>query len=232
MITDVTQDRQAAKGPWQEGPYGGRERSGSFSTLGDQVSKLYDLIAGYHATHLLEIARQLGVREALAKNPGLDSEELAARLDTRPTSTGSGPGRPSRTRTMTRPSCTRWEGLKTLPLIFLDFVLPRMPELAARLDEGRRVRTFAAVARALEARRLLPDLRRGLSGRPTRRCGPCRPASPRWPSGTKSPWGHAVEFPSTLHTLCQQAGLHVVEETSFSRFNIILAAKRSVSEGQ
>jgi hypothetical protein len=30
-------------------------------TLADQVSKLYDLIAGYHATHLLEIARELGV---------------------------------------------------------------------------------------------------------------------------------------------------------------------------
>ena len=53
-------------------------------TLADQVSKLYDLIAGYHATHLLEIARELGVWEALARSPGLSSEELAGRLDTHP----------------------------------------------------------------------------------------------------------------------------------------------------
>src|SRR6266576_191218 len=36
-------------------------------TLADQVSKLYELVAGYHATHLLEIARELGVWDALAK---------------------------------------------------------------------------------------------------------------------------------------------------------------------
>ena len=29
-------------------------------TLADQVSRLYDLVAGYHATHLVEIARELG----------------------------------------------------------------------------------------------------------------------------------------------------------------------------
>ena len=28
-------------------------------TLADQVSRLYDLVAGYHATHLIEIAREL-----------------------------------------------------------------------------------------------------------------------------------------------------------------------------
>jgi SAM-dependent methyltransferase len=49
-------------------------------TLADQVSKLYDLIAGYHATHLLEIARQLGVWEALTGRPGTTSADLAGRL--------------------------------------------------------------------------------------------------------------------------------------------------------
>ena len=53
-------------------------------TLADQVSRLYDLIAGYHATHLLEIARELGVWEALVRHPGLSSEGLAAELGTDP----------------------------------------------------------------------------------------------------------------------------------------------------
>ena len=53
-------------------------------TLADQVSRLYDLVAGYHATHMLEIARELGIWEALAKDPGLASGELAKRLGTDP----------------------------------------------------------------------------------------------------------------------------------------------------
>jgi hypothetical protein len=36
-------------------------------TMADQVSRLYELIAGYHATNLLEVARELGVWEALAR---------------------------------------------------------------------------------------------------------------------------------------------------------------------
>jgi hypothetical protein len=56
-------------------------------TPADQVSRLYDLIAGYHATHLIEIARELGVWEALAGRPGLTSEGLAAELATDPFST-------------------------------------------------------------------------------------------------------------------------------------------------
>ena len=51
-------------------------------TLADQVSKLYELVAGYHATNLLEIARELGAWEALTQSPGLTSEALAARLGT------------------------------------------------------------------------------------------------------------------------------------------------------
>src|SRR5918994_1296977 len=53
-------------------------------TLADQVSRLYDLVAGYHATNLLEIARELGVWEALTRRPGLASGELAERLGTDP----------------------------------------------------------------------------------------------------------------------------------------------------
>ena len=53
-------------------------------TLADQVSRLYDLVAGYHATHMLEIARELGVWEALTRDPGLASGELADRLGTDP----------------------------------------------------------------------------------------------------------------------------------------------------
>ena len=41
-------------------------------TLADQVSKLYDLVAGYHATHLVELARELGVWDALTQNPGYE----------------------------------------------------------------------------------------------------------------------------------------------------------------
>jgi SAM-dependent methyltransferase len=51
-------------------------------TLADQVSRLYELIAGFHATHLLEVGRELGVWEALTQDPGRTSEELAARLGT------------------------------------------------------------------------------------------------------------------------------------------------------
>ena len=53
-------------------------------TLPQQVTKLYDLIAGYHATHLLEIGRQLGVWEALTAEPGMSSDALATRLGTDP----------------------------------------------------------------------------------------------------------------------------------------------------
>ena len=53
-------------------------------TLPEQVTKLYDLIAGYHATHLLEIGRELGVWEAITAQPGITSDALAARLGTDP----------------------------------------------------------------------------------------------------------------------------------------------------
>ena len=38
-------------------------------------------------------------------------------------------------------------------------------------------------------------------------------------------WGNVVNSRSELHQLCSDAGLVVTEETSFSRFSIIVAAK-------
>ena len=167
-------------------------------TLAEQVSKLYDLVAGYHATHLLEIARELGVWEALTHGPGLSSEELAARLGTDPFYTdvlcrtafsfallereGSGwrmaphfdqiLGNPESSFYLARAPKVHMvlgedyreyvthfragttksyqehddvfmrevaEALKTLPRIFLDLVLPRLPGLSARLEDGGRV---------------------------------------------------------------------------------------------
>jgi SAM-dependent methyltransferase len=49
-------------------------------TLSAQVTKLYDLISGYHATHLLEIGRELGVWEKITARPGVTSEALANAL--------------------------------------------------------------------------------------------------------------------------------------------------------
>ena len=39
-------------------------------------------------------------------------------------------------------------------------------------------------------------------------------------------WGNIVNSRSELHQLCRNAGLVVTEETSFSRFTIIVAAKQ------
>ena len=167
-------------------------------TLPDQVSRLYDLIAGYHVTHLMEIARELGVWAALVRAPGLGSEGLATELGTDPFYTdvlcrtafsfgllereGDGwrmaphfdqiLGDPESSFYLacaprvhmvlgedyrdyvghfragtTRPYQTHGdefmrevaEALKTLPRIFLDLVLPRLPGLAARLEEGGRL---------------------------------------------------------------------------------------------
>jgi SAM-dependent methyltransferase len=167
-------------------------------TLAGQVSRLYDLIAGYHATHLVEIARELGVWQALARTPGLTSEGLAGELDTDPFYTDvlcrtafsfgllerEGPGwrmaahfdqilgdpessfylacaprvhmvlgedyrdyvghfRAGTTRSYQEHGAVFMrevaEALKTLPRIFLDLVLPRLPGLGGRLEDGGRV---------------------------------------------------------------------------------------------
>ena len=38
-------------------------------------------------------------------------------------------------------------------------------------------------------------------------------------------WGNRVNTRTELHALCEGAGLHVSEETAFSRFHIIVATK-------
>jgi len=167
-------------------------------TLADQISRLYDLIAGYHVTHLLEIARELGLWQALVRDPGLSSEGLARELGADPFYTDvlcrtafsfgllerEGPGwrmaahfdqilgdpessfylacaprvhmvlgedyrdyvahfRAGTTRSYQEHGEVFMrevaEALKTLPRIFLDLVLPRLPGLAGRLEEGGRV---------------------------------------------------------------------------------------------
>lgn len=57
-------------------------------SLADQVTRMYELISGYHATHLIEIARELGVWSAVTARPGITSDELARSLRTDPFYTG------------------------------------------------------------------------------------------------------------------------------------------------
>src|SRR5256885_8577710 len=167
-------------------------------TLPQQVTKLYDLIAGYHATHLLEIGRELGVWEAITAQPGIPSDALAAKLGIArfytdvlaPTAFAlelvdkAGDGwrmAPHFDQILGTPSSTFYlgsaagvhfavgadypdygrrfregarvpyqdhgpefmravaEGLKTMPRIFTDLVLPKLPQLRARFESGARV---------------------------------------------------------------------------------------------
>jgi SAM-dependent methyltransferase len=335
-------------------------------TLADQVSRLYDLIAGYHATQLIEIARQLGVWESLTSNPGLTSEGLATVLGTdlfytdvlcrtafsfglleregagwrmaahfdqilgdpessfylacaprvhmvvgedyrdyvRHFHAGTIRSYQEHDETFMREVA---EALKTLPRIFLDLVLPRLPSLNARLREGGRVldvgcgggwalvqiaerfsatscvgidvepysiklarqlitergltdrcqaqvrrvdelaeneaydiatsflvvheiapeakpAAFAAIARALKPGgsflifdEAYPETDTALQTMPARFA-----ALAQWYEVT---WGNVVDTRTRLHALCEGAGLQVTEETTFSRFTILVAAK-------
>ncbi len=335
-------------------------------TLAQQVSRLYEIIGGYHGTHLLEIARALGVWEALTAAPGLNSAALAERIGSDPFYTdvlcrtafsfglleraGEGwrmaphldqiLGTPNSTSYLGRAArlhmlvgedyrdyVTRFrdgstlpyqmhspafmsevaEGLKALPHIFLDFVLPKLPTLAARLETGGRVldvgcgggwaivqiaerfpkthcvgidiephsidlakalitkrdltgrcearllsvdslaedgsydiatsflviheiapplkaAAFHAVARALAAGgsflifdEAYPETDTELQRMPTRFA-----ALAQWYELT---WGNRVNTRSELQKLCDQAGLRLSEETTFSRFHIMVATK-------
>ncbi len=335
-------------------------------TLADQVSRLYDLIGGYHATHLLEIGRDLGVWEALAQAPGITSEALADRLgldrfytdvlcrtalafallDRDGAGWRMGPhfdqilGDPASSFYLARAARVHMllgqdyrdyvrhfrEGtsrsyqdhdatfmeevaaaLETLPRIFLDHVLPRLPDLEARLRIGGRLldvgcgggwavvqiaerfpgmecvgidveahsvaqarrliaehalqdrcevrelsidqldeatsydvatsflviheiapeikaAAFAAVARTLKPGghflifdEAYPETDTGLRTMPTRFA-----ALAQWYELT---WGNVVSTRSELHELCRDAGMRVADETSFSRFHIIVATK-------
>ena len=167
-------------------------------TLPEQVTKLYDLISGYHATHLLEIGRELGVWEAITAQPGITSDALATRLGTDPYYTdvlvrtafafelvehdGAGWRMAAHfDQILGTPSATFYLGgaarvhqvvgedyasyakrfreglrvpyqahskafmetvanaLQSLPRIFTDFVLPKLPMLQARFEAGARV---------------------------------------------------------------------------------------------
>lgn len=167
-------------------------------TLAEQVTKLYDLISGYHATNLLEIGRELGVWEAITAQPGITSAELATAITSDPAYTdvlartafalelverdgvgwrmaphfeqilgtpsstfylGSAPGvhfavgadYPDYVRRFREgarvpyqdhgPAFIRAvaEGLRSLPRIFTDLVLPQLPQLQSRFEQGARV---------------------------------------------------------------------------------------------
>jgi SAM-dependent methyltransferase len=335
-------------------------------TLADQVSKLYDLVAGYHVTHLIEIARELGVWNALTRNPGCISSELAETLGTDAFYTdvlcrtafsfgllnrdGDGwrmaphfdqiLGEPESSFYLARAprahmvvgdgyrqyvqhfragTATSYQdhdknfmreiaaATKTLPRIFLDAVLPRLPELGARFKGGARVldvgcgggwavvqiaerfpgsrcvgidvepysvqlaqqhiaernltdrcearmqsvdqvteegsydvatsflviheippalksAAFLAIARALKPGgyflifdEAYPETDDALQTMPTR-----FGALAQWYELT---WGNVVDTRSELLALCADAGLRVTEETAFSRFSILVAAK-------
>jgi SAM-dependent methyltransferase len=83
---------------------------------------------------------------------------------------------------------------------------------------------FAAVARALKPGghflifdEAYPETDEALRRMPSRFA-----ALAQWYELT---WGNVVDTRSGLHTRCREAGLEVVEETTFSRFSIIVAAK-------
>lgn len=168
-------------------------------SIAEQVSRLYDLIAGHHVTNLIEAARAVGAWERITSRPGIDSTTLAAELKTDPGYTdvlcstafafgllerdGEGwrmaphmdailgdpdstfyLGRAARVHLMlggeTYPDLADrlrsgrvvpyqdhsaaviqevGESLRSLPRIFVDLVLPRLPSLDARLAAGVRV---------------------------------------------------------------------------------------------
>jgi SAM-dependent methyltransferase len=167
-------------------------------SLTDQVTRLYDFIAGYHATNLIEIARELGIWDGITGQPGITSADLAAKLATDPFYTDVlcrtafsfglidregdgwrmahhfdqilgnressfyladaarvhmlvGEDYKDYVRHFRRGTKKPYQehgnvfmsevaaALRALPSIFLDFVLPQLPDLRARFEGGARV---------------------------------------------------------------------------------------------
>ena len=168
-------------------------------SLAEQVSRLYDLIAGYHMTNLIEVAREVGVWERIAAEPGItsallanslgtnvhytdvlcrtafafelleregDGWRMAAHMDTilgDPASTFylgraakvhltlGGEDYPDLADRLRRGRVVPYQdhsddfigevadSLRSLPRMFVDLVLPRLPDLDARLAAGARV---------------------------------------------------------------------------------------------
>ena len=92
------------------------------------------------------------------------------------------------------------------------------------IDPALKSAAFAAVARALKPGgcflifdEAYPETDEALRTMATRFA-----ALAQWYEVT---WGNVVDTRSGLHARCREAGLEVAEETAFSRFHIILAAK-------
>ena len=168
-------------------------------SLAEQVSRLYDLIAGYHLTNLIEVAREVGVWERITNQPGIASKALADGLGTDPHYTDvlcrtafafelleregdgwrmaahmdtilgdpasafylgraakvhltlGGEDYPDLADRLRRGRVVPYQdhsdaliaevadSLRSLPRMFVDLVLPRLPDLDARLADGARV---------------------------------------------------------------------------------------------
>jgi SAM-dependent methyltransferase len=165
-------------------------------SLSEQVTRLYDLIGGYHATNLLDIADRLGVWAAVTAKPGITSDALAGALSIQPFYTDvlcrtafsfglleregqgwrMGPhfdqilGNPESSFYLAgaarvhlkvgedyseyvdhfRDGTTKpyqahdaafiedvASALQSLPRLFMDFVLPQLPELSAKFESAR-----------------------------------------------------------------------------------------------
>jgi SAM-dependent methyltransferase len=167
-------------------------------TLAEQVTRLYELIGGYHAINLIEVGRELGAWQAITTSPGVTSAGLADALRTdgfytdvlcrtafsfglldregdgwrmaphfdqilgNPDSSfylANGP----RTHLLVGEDYARYpehfrngttrpyqahdarfmaevaSSLRVLPRIFLDYVLPNLPGMRARLGAGARI---------------------------------------------------------------------------------------------
>jgi SAM-dependent methyltransferase len=170
----------------------------STPTLAEQVTRLYDLIGGYHAINLIEVGRELGAWQAITNASGITSAGLANTLKTdafytdvlcrtafsfglidregegwrmaphfdqilgNPDSSfylAEGPRvhmlvgedyaqYPDRFRNGTvRPYQAHnphfmagvASGTRALPRIFIDYVLPKLPGLTAKLEAGARI---------------------------------------------------------------------------------------------